>query len=159
MATLYPLPDVARVKNMLGMMFDGLDVKIGGKLDTAPTSSCYVAVFVGDDGKPGALCACDIALAANISAALSMLPPAVAKDAAKSKQLTDVMLANLREVMNICSRLLITEGSPHLKLDQVYEAKAVPAPAMAIVGAAKGRVDFEIGVAKYGPGVMSVLSL
>ena len=159
MATLYPLPDVARVKNMLGMMFDGLDVKIGGTIDTAPTSSTYVAVFVDDGGKPGALCACDIALAANISAALSMLPPAVAKDAAKSKQLTDVMLANLREVMNICSRLLIIEGSPHLKLDQVYEAKSVPPPAMAIVGAAKGRVNFEIGVAKYGPGVMSVLSL
>ena len=159
MATTYPLPDVARVKSMLGMMFDGLEVKNGGKLDTAPTSSAYVAVFVGDDGKPGALCACDIALAANIASALSMLPPAAAKDAAKSKQLTDVMLANLREVMNICSRLLIVEGSPHLKLDEVYEAKAVPAPAMAIVGAARGRVDFEIGVAKYGPGFMSVLSI
>lgn len=159
MATLYPLPDVARVKSMLGMLFDGLEVKQGGKLDTAPTANAYFAVFVGDDGKPGALCACDLPLAANIASALSMLPPAAAKDAAKSKQLTDVMLANLREVMNICSRLLIVDGSPHLKLDQVYEAKAVPAPAMAIVSGAKGRVDFEIGVAKYGPGVMSVLSI
>jgi hypothetical protein len=159
MATVYPLPDVARVKSMLGMMFDGLEVKQGGKLDMAPTSNAYVGVFVGDDGKPGALCACDLPLASNIASALSMLPPAAAKDAAKSKQLTEVMLANLREVMNICSRLLIVDGSPHLKLDQVYEAKAVPEPARAIVAGAKGRIDFEIGVAKYGPGVMSVLSI
>ena len=158
MATLYPLPDSARVKTLLAMMFDGLDVKAGGRFEAGPASSAYVAVFIGDDGKPGALCACDIALAANISSARSMLTPAAAKEAAKSKQLTDVMLANLREVMNICSRLLITDGSPHLKLDQVYPAKAVPAAAMAIFGAAKGRVDFEIGVAKYGPGLMSVLS-
>ena len=159
MATLYPLPDVARVKSMLGMIFDALEVKLGGKVDLAPASSAYMAVFIADDGTPGAICACDVALAANIASALSMLPPAAAKEAAKARQLTKVMLDNLREVMNICSRLLIDDGSPHLRLGQVYERRALPAAAASIITAAKGRVDFEIGVAKYGSGVMSVLSI
>jgi hypothetical protein len=158
-ATTYPLPEVAVVKDLLGMLFDGLTVKAGPKLDVSPKAIGYFGVYVADDGTPGALCGCDMAFAANSGAALSMLPPAVAKDAAKDKELTPVMLSNLHEVMNICTRLLLREGSPHLKLREMCLLSALPAPAAAILGAAKGRVDFEIGIAKYGPGILSVISL
>lgn len=157
MSTLYPLPDGARVKALFGMLFDGLEVKPGAATDAA--SNAYVAVFVADDGKPVALCACDIAFAANSSAALSMLPPAIAKEAAKTKQLTDVMVANLGEIMNIGTRLLLTDTSPHLKLERVYPSAGVPAAAAAICGAAQGRVDFDVGLAKYGGGHLTLMSL
>ena len=159
MSTTYPLPDGIKVKTLLGMLFDGIEVKNGAKLDFSAKSSSYVGVFVADDGKPVALCGCDLAFASNSSAALSMLPPAAAKDAAKTKTLTDVMLANLREVMNICTRLLITDTSPHLKLGELCPASALPAPAAAVVAAAKGRADFEISLAKYGSGVLSVVTV
>jgi hypothetical protein len=159
MATLYPLPDGTRVKTMLGMLFDGLDVKPGQKLDTTPAGGAYFAVFIADDGKPVALCGCDTQFAAYASGALSMLPPGIAQEAAKTKQLTEVMLANLHEIMNICTRLLLTDASPHLKLAQIHPAKSLPADAAAVVGGAKGRVDFDIGVAKYGRGTLSVMSL
>jgi hypothetical protein len=159
MTTLHPVPDAKGVKSLLGMLFDGMEVKPGAKLDATAAGGAYIAVFVADDGKPVALCACDMALAAYASAALSMLPAGVAKDAVKSKELTDVMQANLREIMNIASRLLLTDASPHLKLAQVYTAKALPADAAAIVGGAKGRIDFEVGIAKYGNGILSVMTL
>ena len=157
--TAHPLPDVAQVKELLGMLFDGLSVKLGPKLDVSPKSSNFYGVYVSDAGTPVALCGCDMAFAANSGAALSMLPPGVAKDAAKDKDLTPVMLANLHEVMNICTRLMLRDDSPHLKLRELCAQAALPAPAAAIAGAPKGRIDFEIGIAKYGNGVLSVMCL
>ncbi|MGA2707353.1 MAG: hypothetical protein ACLQJ0_23470 [Steroidobacteraceae bacterium] len=155
--TSYPLPDISQVRDLMGMLFDGLAVKPGAKLDLTPKSSTYFAIYVTDNGAPAALCACDIAFAANSGAALSMLPPNVAKDAARTQQLTDVMLANLREVMNICTRLVLRENTPHLRLDTVCPASKLPAAAAAIVAAAKGRIDFEIGLGKYAGGLFAVL--
>ncbi len=155
--TVYPLPDIHQVRDLLGLLFDGLAVKPGAKLDLTPKSTAYVATYVTDNGAPAALCACDIAFAANSGAALSMLPPNVAKDALRTQELTDVMVANLREVMNICTRLVLRENTPHLRLDTLSPAGKLAAPAAAIAAAAKGRIDFEIGLGKYGGGLFAVL--
>jgi len=159
MATTYPLPDAGKVKQMLGLLFDGLEVKPGKKWDIVPPSGGWIGLYIADDGKPVALCACDAALAANSAAALSMLPPGVAKDAAKSKDLTDVMVANLREIMNICSRLLMNDTSAHLRLESLYASKAMPAPVTGVLGAPHGRIDFELNLPKYGAGTLAVVSL
>ena len=155
----HPLPDVARVKELLGMLFDGLTVKAAGKLDVSPKSSGYFAVYVSDDGTPAGLVACDIAFAANSGAALSMLPPNAAKEAVRDKELSPVMLANLHEVMNICTRLLLRDDSPHLKLRELCPAAKLPAAAAAIAAAPKARIDFEIGLGKYGAGMLAALCL
>ena len=155
----HPLPDAAQVKDLLGMLFDGLSVKLGPKLDVSPKSASYFGVYVSDAGAPTALCGCDMAFAANSGAALSMLPPNVAKEAAKDKELTPVMLANLHEVMNICTRLVLRDDSPHLKLRELCAHSALPPPAAAIIAAAKGRIDFEVGIGKYGTGILSVMCL
>ena len=158
-AAAYPLPSIAQVKELLGMLFDGLSVKLGPKLDVSPKAAGYFGVYVSDDGTPAALCGCDIAFAASSGAALSMLPPNVAKEAAKDKELTPVMLANLHEVMNICTRLMLHDDSPHLKLRELCAMNALPPPAAAILGAPTSRIDFEIGLGKYGSGVLSLLCL
>ena len=158
MTTAYPMPDASKVKSMLGLLFDGLDVKPGRKFEVLPTSGCWVGLYVSDAGVPAAACIADVALAANAGAALSMLPPAVAKDAAKSKQLTDVMVGNLREVLNICTRLLMTDTSAHLRLAEVFPATALPAGVATVLSGQKGRVDFELTVPKYGPGTLAVVS-
>ncbi len=156
---VHPLPDLAQVKELLGMLFDGMTVKTGGKLDTSPKSNCFFGVYVSDEGKPVGLCGCDLAFAANGGAALSMLPPGAAKDAVKDKELTPVMLANLHEVMNICTRLLLRDDSPHVKLTQLCPLAALPAPAAAILSAPNGRIDFEINIGKYGSGMLAVMCL
>jgi hypothetical protein len=155
----YPLPDIAQVKELLGMLFDGLSVKLGPKLDVSSKATSFFGVYVADDGTPAALCGCDMAFAANSGAALSMLPPNVAKEAAKDKELTPVMMANLHEVMNICTRLMLRDDSPHLKLRELCPFTGLAPPAAAIAGAPRARVDFEIGIAKYGAGVLSVMCL
>jgi hypothetical protein len=158
MATAYPLPDGAKIVQLLGIMFDGLDVKPGGTFDQTPAGGAWFGVFVTDAGAPVALCGADANLAASFGGALSMLPVAAAKDAAKARQLTDVMIENVREIMNICTRLVMDATSPHLKLDQLYSAKSLPAAALALLGAPQGRREFQLQLPKYGGGVLTVLS-
>ncbi|HLW22962.1 MAG TPA: hypothetical protein VKT22_01230 [Steroidobacteraceae bacterium] len=152
------MPDVAKVKQLLGMLFDGLDAKPGGAFDRTPAGGAWFGVFISDSGTPVAMCGADVNLAASLGAAFSMLPAAAAKDAAKSRELTAVMIDNLREIMNICTRLVMSDTSPHLKLEQIYPAKALPAPAATLLGASNGCREFQIQMPKYGGGILSLVS-
>lgn len=158
MTTAYPLPDTAKIVQILGLLFDGLQVKAGGAFDQTPAGGAWFGVFVADSGEPVALCGADINLAASFGAAFSMLPVAAVKEAAKSRELTAVMIENVREIMNICTRLVMDGTSLHLKLDQIYPAKSLPPPAAAVLGAPKGRREFQVQLPKYGGGVLSLLS-
>jgi hypothetical protein len=158
MATLYPLPDVAKIVSLLGLLFDGLDVKPGGKFDQTPAGGAWFGVFVADGGQPVSLCGADANLAASFGAAFSMLPAGMAKECAKSRELTDVMIDNVREIMNICTRLVMDATSPHLRLEQIYPVKALAAPAAALLAAPKERREFTIQLPKYGGGVITLLS-
>jgi hypothetical protein len=156
--TAYPLPDVRKVQGILGTLFDALDVKLGGTFDQTPNGGAWFGVFIDHTGSPVALCGADVSLAASLSAALSMLPPASAKEAARSRELSAGMCENLREVMNICTRLVLDSTSPHLKLDQLYPAKALPAAAAALLANAPGRREFNLQLPRYGGGVLCLLS-
>jgi hypothetical protein len=158
MSTAYPLPDVRKVQHILGMLFEGLDVKPGGMFDQTPDGGAWVGVFIDDVGTPVALCGADVGLAAGLSAALSMLPPSTVKEAVRSRELSSGMCENLHEVMNICTRLVLDSTSAHLKLDQIYPVKALPAAAAAILTKAQGRREFDLQVPRYGGGVLSLLS-
>jgi hypothetical protein len=68
------------------------------------------------------------------------------------------MIENVREIMNICTRLVMDAKSPHLKLDQLYPTKSLPAAALALLGAPQGRREFQVQLPKYGGGVLTVLS-
>jgi hypothetical protein len=152
-----PLPDAAQVKALLGCLFEGLSVRPAAKLDVTEASACFVAVYISDDGAARALCACDLSFAANGGAVLSMLPCAAANDAIEAKELTPAMSDNLREVMNICTRLILKDGSPHLRLQQVVPSRQMSAAVAAIAGS-KTRVDFEVGLGKYGTGILAVIT-
>jgi hypothetical protein len=104
------------------------------------------------------MCGADANLAASFGAALSMLPPLAAKEAAKARELTAVMIDNVREIMNICTRLAMDATSPHLRLEQIYPVKSLPVPASALLGAPKGRREFQVQLTKYGGGVLTFLT-
>ena len=158
MTTAYPLPDVAKVIEILGLLFDGLEVRQGGAFDQTPAGGSWFGVFVADSGEPVALCGADVNLAANFGAAFSMLPVNAAKEAAKARELSAVMTDNVREIMNICTRLVMDNTSPHLKLEQIYSVKALPAAAAALLTSAPRRREFQLQMPKYGGGVLTLLA-
>jgi hypothetical protein len=158
MATAFSLPDVRKVQSILGLLFDGLEVKAGGAFDKTPAGDAWFGVFIGDGNAPVVLCGADLSLAASLAAALSMLPAATVKEAVETRYLGSVMRENLHEIMNICTRLVLDANSPHLKLDQVYPYKSLPTAAAAILGATQGHREFQVRLPRYGGGVLSLLS-
>ena len=158
MTTAYPLPDRTKIEQILGLLFDGLETKVGGVFDATSGGGAWFGVFVNDGGEPVALCGADVHLAASFGASFSMLPPAAVKEAVKSRDLTPVMIENVREIMNICTRLVMDAASAHLKLEQLYPVKSLPPAAAALLGAPKGRREFQIQLPKYGGGVLTLLT-
>lgn len=160
MATIYPVPKDTEVRQMLGMLYgNGLGVEAGEPVATDAGSNSIVAVYINDEGVPVTACCCDIPFAAYSGAALSMIPRGGAEDAARSGDLSEMIRGNLNEIMNICSRLFISDKTPHLRLDALYDGPdALPEAARSMLDSAQGRADLRISIPGYGEGNISFLS-
>src|SRR5262245_12253166 len=75
-----------------------------------------VGRYLDDDGDVAALLVSDLEFAAISGAALAMIPKVVADEAITHGELTDALLDNFREVVNVFSSLLNAPSTPHLVL-------------------------------------------
>ena len=160
MTTVHPVPNNTEVKQMLGMLYgQGLAVEGGDPVATDAGSNSIIAIYINDAGEPVTACCCDLPFAAYCGSALSMIPAGGAEDAANSGDLTEMMRGNLQEVMDICSRLFISDSTPHLKLDALYDGPdSLPEMARTLLESASGRADLKVSIPGYGQGNLSFLS-
>ncbi len=79
------------------------------KIDAKPA---YIATYVNEDGSVVGLCRCDLAAAASLGAALSMLPAGRVDDCIRSSSLDEMLYENFWEVCNVVSVFL----TPHTSL-------------------------------------------
>ncbi len=159
MDTKFNIPADRETTGVLSMLYgDGLVVK---KAEENPSieNDALVGLFVDSEGNTVAACTCDVPFAAYGGAALSMMPKGGAEDAAESGEISPVMQENVYEVMNICSRLLMNDSTPHLKLTDMYEGlDKVPEEAVEVIKNASG-VKFEVEIPNYGKGHLSIVTL
>jgi len=119
----------------------------------APTD--WVAVYVDDAGTPVAACACSKEFVAYAGSALMMMPPAAAKQAAASGAVDETLASSFHEIMNICSRFLMSDHTPHLRLATVSRRGA--AQGLAAIAPAATRKDFAAAIPRYGAGQLACL--
>jgi len=119
--------------------------------DDANLIDRHAATYVSEDQTLVAICACDAAFVAYSGAALTMVPADAANDMVNSHDFTDVVLSNFHEVMNICSRLLMSDDSPHLRLDETL-APASAAQAISTAESLANLASFSIEIPQYGNG-------
>ncbi len=125
--SVYVKPEVEQVSEMLSMFITGgVEVEAA---DGAPGNLSHAAIYRDPEGAIVATCACDIKMAAGLGASLSMVPPSAVEDMLASGSLTDIVNANLYEVMNMLSSLLMNDNSAHLKLTEVLPVAELPADA------------------------------
>ena len=95
----------------------------------------------------------NIAFAAYAGSALTILPKGAAEDAIKSKELTDVMTANLGEVFNILTRVVVDEEDDHLR----YQRVVLPGEDADVADCleALSQSCFNIQIPNYGVGQLS----
>lgn len=162
MSALAATTELPSIKVLRDMMMDtlGRDVQVAPGEPWAPTPRRpgMVAVYVDDRTQMRALIACNLSLSAALGASIALIPPERATACVEDRRLTEGMVENLHEVMNIFAALFNTPNRPHLKL---YETHAPgdfpPADVSSQLRAFGKREDLQVDVAGYGGGRLSMV--
>lgn len=153
MSTSYILPDTAAIASLLEMIFgEGVGVTDQG---TPDLSGKHLATFLNDEDELVAVCAGDKPFVAYSGAALSMIPADVANEMVDGA-ITDTVADNFHEVMNIFSKLMMSETSAHLRLEKILQPDQTSGPISALEGTATP-LAFDIDIPKYGKGNLALL--
>jgi hypothetical protein len=151
----FVLPEAPHLRAYFEMLFgEGVHVRAGER--ESPDASWY-GVFRDDAGTAVAVCLCDIDFGAYAGAALSMLMPNDARAAVRNGAISEVMRANLHEIMNILSSLLMNDHTPHLRLREMSTPDDVDATVRDIVSAPSRRIAFRIDIPRYGRGRLALV--
>jgi len=157
----YPMPTAVIVQNLIA---DLLDKKIAVQkcepLEIKPLPVVAVAAYEADkdDNKLAALCICNMEFASRIAAALTMIPENIATESIKNGKLADVLDENFLEVMNVATTLFYNASSPHVKFKTLYFSnEELPREVLRLVRRPAGRIDLEINIERYGPGMISLM--
>jgi hypothetical protein len=123
--------------------------------DDLPTAT--VAIYTDNAQQIYGVLGMQLCLAANVGAALGLLPPGAAEDSIDEKALFPNLAENVFELCNVLTSLLNREGAPHVRLHQViYPGMALPNDARAHLLALGRRLDLSIEVSRYGKGRLSL---
>ena len=133
---------------------------VGAKRAPTPISvmlPAFVAAYQRDDSTPVGLCICDLSLAANLAACLSLIPPAQAVDAVRARKLPQSLDENFHEVLNICTQFFQAEH--RITLGKVSALPGnLPKDILAIMLHPAAAIELEISVPSYMGGRMSLRS-
>lgn len=152
------LPAPKEVRDTLSELL-GRDVTV--QLDNPPSSDevPVAAVFVHDDLSTAGMVGFGLAAAANIAAALGLVPPGGAQACVEDGELSPMLGDNLAEVCNVLTGLFRKPGGRHVKLHRVHLNPAdTPPDVRAYLVALGNRLDLSVTVAGYGAGTVSLVA-
>lgn len=148
----------ATLSSQLGLL---LSRKVECKpLATAPPAlGPRVFAVLRDDSGQAAWLAFSLPLAASTAAALSLLPPGVAADAARTGKLDGALEENFHEIVNVLTTLLRAR-LPHARIEQIHAAGSREAVTMAgRVPTKAERADLDVSVTGYAGGPLTIVLL
>lgn len=109
MSETYVKPTAASVISLLAMIYG--DELNASDLDSASVSGQRIATFINDDDELVAACVCDREFVVYSGAALAMIPAGGAQDMIAENSISEAISGNFHEVMNICTKLLMSDSS------------------------------------------------
>lgn len=144
----------AFVRSLLAGLL-GRDVEVHARTEDLDLPGA-VSTFVDAEREVRAMCAADLPFAAFSAAALTVTPPAMAKEAIAAGKLPPRLVEDLREIFNVLSRPFNVPGQPHVVLSEVLFDIVADA---ALEDAPKPveRLTLDVKVAGYGEGILSLL--
>jgi hypothetical protein len=146
MSTLLTLPGADAVARLLRDLFGKAVTPKKGAAMPSSTKMC-VGAYMDDAGKLVAVGICDLPLGATMGAALALLAPGVAAEAARAGKLPEEMRDNLLEVLNVMATLF---GGAHVRCRELLlPPAALPADVAAVVAKPGQRLDLDVTVAGY----------
>ena len=153
----FSIPSKAELKDMLGMLFTNLDIKDCDPI-ALDADDLFFGLYLDDDDNPVTLVVCDLPFSAYMGSSMTMLPPPVAADTIKSGKLEDMMVSNVKEVMNIVSRLFMLRGGNHLRFTTLHPVKdGLPDSVSGLLADIDQQIYFDVEVPRYGTGKVGFL--
>jgi hypothetical protein len=155
---MYVIPDPKALRDLLeGLLGRDVVVTPADPLRAGDLPRTAVALYVDDKMKLSAVAGLDLPLAANVGAAIGLVPPGGAKACIEDNELSPMIAENFTEVCNVLTTLLNREGAAHLRLHQVFlPGQNAPDDAASRLLALGSRLDLDITVAGYGSGRFSL---
>ena len=159
MSTVLPAPKEVR-DLLVGVVGRDVDFTVDASALTPDSpGGVIVGEYVNDAMGSLALIALDLPLAAYLGAALALVPPGGAEASIEDGFLSDSLLDNAYEVLNIAASLFNKEGRPHLRIGPLYDTARAMLPQEIdswLIGFVP-RLDAVVNVAGYGQGRIGVL--
>jgi hypothetical protein len=154
-----PLPPPAELEKLLsGLLMR--PVKIQKAPGEAPEGPCAMALYRSDEPVLEVAVLCDVALAASLAAALSVVPAGVVKECVATGGLDESLRDNFAEVMNVLSRYVSNGSGRRFALSRVECPPAAVAPEL--VQAAAGsdeRRELSAEISGYSTGRIAFCTL
>jgi hypothetical protein len=152
------LPGSLNVRNLFeDLLGRDCNVSPGEPLTADDLPTATIAIYTDSQQQIYGVLGMQLSLAANVGAALGLLPPGAAEDSIDEKKLFPNLAENVFELCNVLTSLLNREGGPHVKLYQVvYPDMPLPNDARAHLLALGRRLDLTIEVSRYGKGKFSL---
>ncbi|MEO7125787.1 MAG: hypothetical protein ABI382_03250 [Nakamurella sp.] len=140
-----------------GMLGKEISVSSANAMTSADTIGGALAVYVDDSNRLGAVAGWDLRGAANIGAAVALVPVGAAEDAVEDKYLPDNLLENLGEVSNVLASVFQIPGNPHLRLSMMHRPiNGADNDAINLLYALGNRIDLSLDIPKYGGGRLAI---
>lgn len=119
------LPQPRETRNFLSDLL-GVDVKVEDCSDKLDPPS-VLADYTDANNETRHFIACDNAGAAILGAALTVMPVGVTQEAIQSGELSETLLGNLEEVLNVAVNLFPQSSSHRIVIDKLYTGEEATA--------------------------------
>lgn len=124
----------------------------------APRSGATAAVFLTDQKAVGAVLILEIGASAAAGAALTSMPTTAVEEQVVAAKLSETLLENFREVMNIGSQLFQGTNAPRVAFSGLYQnPEPLPVEVTAVLAHPAARIDYKVTIPGYGSGRIAVL--
>lgn len=118
-----------------------------------------VGVYVDDDDKLAGVSVSDLSLANHAGAALSLVSASMAEEGAKANTVSEELLMNYREILNVGANLYPQAGGVHVRLlDVIFARPKIDSAYVKMIRKPKSRIDTIVKVDGYGSGRISFVA-
>jgi len=119
----------------------------------------WTADYVDATGTDAAMCVVETPIASALSAALTLMSPAVAAEWADSGTLPDILSESFHEVTNVLAKVVRNDGARCVLSTVAGYAPGEKLPESDRIAAAVSREHFKVTLEGYGSGLLSLVTL
>ena len=139
---------------MIGLL---ADKPVKAVTTTTKCAPAFVAIYTDDSGHDAFACLVDYALTAALGASLALIPAAVAAEEAKAKAISELLLSNAYEVLNVLAAAFndTAPAEEHVRLRALRPIADSPK----LPTSSSARTDLDVTVTSYATGKLAIVVL